>query len=73
MSTVPMKQPDDMLTYWDDIRGACKTFWNSHGCHRPTGHEGGHWCDCCLCVDHPDPDSGCVAGPPYYGPDTKFY
>ncbi len=51
----------------------CKVYWGSHGCDRPQGHEGDHWCDCCECEDHPDPDSGCVAGPPYYGPDTNFY
>ena len=51
----------------------CRVYWGSHGCERPHGHEGDHWCDCCDCKNHPDPDSGCVAGPPYYGPDTKFY
>lgn len=51
----------------------CDVYWGSHGCHRPRGHEGPHWCDCCNCEDHPDDDSGCVAGPPYYGDDTYFW
>ena len=51
----------------------CHVYWGSHGCSRPKGHDGDHWCDCCTCENHPDPDSGCVAGPPYYGPDTLFY
>lgn len=51
----------------------CRVYWGSHGCARPLGHDGDHWCDCCDCDNHPDPDSGCVAGPPYYGPDTRFY
>lgn len=51
----------------------CDVNWGSHGCCRPEGHEGDHWCDCCECEDHPDPDSGCVAGPPYYGAETRFY
>lgn len=50
----------------------CRVYWGSHGCERPKGHEGDHWCDCCDCEDHPD-DSGCVAGPPYYGAETRFY
>lgn len=51
----------------------CRVYWGSHGCCRPGGHDGDHWCSCCDCDDHPDHDSGCVAGPPYYGPETKFY
>lgn len=49
----------------------CRVYWGSHGCARPLGHEGDHWCDCCECDNHPE--EGCVAGPPYYGPDTRFY
>ena len=52
---------------------SCGVYWGSHGCARPHGHDGAHWCDCCDCDNHPDADSGCVAGPPYYGPDTRFY
>ena len=48
-----------------------EVYWGSHGCARPVDHEGACWCDCCDCEDHPEP--GCVAGPPYYGPDTQFY
>ena len=51
---------------------ACRVYWGSHGCARPRGHEGDHWCYCCECADHPD-DAGCVAGPPYYGSDTRYY
>jgi hypothetical protein len=51
----------------------CDVYWGSHGCSRPQGHDGDCWCDCCDCENHPDEDSGCVAGPPYYGPSTSFY
>lgn len=53
----------------------CRVYWGSHGCSRPAGHEGGHWCDCCECEDHERDHKaeGCVAGPPYYGPSTRFY
>lgn len=53
----------------------CRVYWGSHGCSRPHGHEGDHWCDCCECDDHErDHEAeGCVAGPPYYGPETRFY
>lgn len=64
--------------------GFCRVYWGSHGCHLGRGHvqrDGTpHWCDCCECASHPDPDPdnpgsapSCVAGPPYYGPDTRFY
>lgn len=52
--------------------GACRVYWGSHGCRHDRGHDGDHECDCCECQQHPD-DAGCVAGPPYYGPDTRFY
>lgn len=52
---------------------SCRVYWGSHGCSRSRGHEGDHWCDCCECDDHPKQgDVHCVAGPPYYGDDTKF-
>jgi len=51
----------------------CYVYWGPHGCARPSGHEGPHWCWCCSCEDHPDEDSGCVAGPPYYGETTLFH
>ena len=50
---------------------SCQVYWGSHGCERPNGHKGAHWCDCCDCKNHPE--SGCVAGPPYYGADTRFF
>lgn len=50
----------------------CRVFWGSHGCESHDA-DGAHWCDCCECVNHPDEDSGCVAGPPYYGEITRFY
>ncbi len=52
-------------------REPCDVYWGSHGCCRPHGHDGDHWCDCCQCDDHPQ--NGCVAGPPYYGPDTNMW
>lgn len=53
----------------------CRVYWGSHGCHEPRGHgpDVPHACDCCECETHPDPDSGCVARPPYYGDGTRFY
>jgi hypothetical protein len=60
----------------------CRVFWGSHGCQYPRGHppEVPHSCDCCECEDHPDPDPvnpgckpSCVAKPPYYGKQTRFY
>lgn len=54
----------------------CRVYWGSHGCDLERGHPGGpdsHDCDCCECASHPDPDSGCVARAPYYGPETRFY
>lgn len=52
-------------------REGCRVYWGSHGCERPRGHDGPHWCDCCDCDDHPG--EGCVGGPPYFGSDTRFY
>lgn len=52
----------------------CRVYWGSHGCRHPRGHpaEIPHECDCCEC-----PPGGCkpscVAKPPWYGPDTRFY
>ena len=57
----------------------CQIYWGSHGCDLERGHDGPHECDCCECpggfhTDQPDDeDVVCVAKPPYYGPDTKFY
>jgi hypothetical protein len=58
----------------------CRVYWGSHGCHLRRGHKGDHWCNCCECVSHPDPDPdnpgnapSCVAGPPYYGQKTRYY
>lgn len=46
----------------------CRVYWGSHGCMLERGHTGPHECDCY------DPDEkGNVGGPPYYGPETKFY
>ncbi len=52
--------------------GACSIGWGTHGCELPNGHAGHHYC-CCECVNHPDPDSGCVGTYPYYGSITRFY
>jgi hypothetical protein len=60
----------------------CRVYWGSHGCMHPRGHapETPHECSCCECEQHPDPDPdnpnsepSCVAGPPYYGPQTLYY
>jgi len=52
---------------------SCRVYWGSHGCCLARGHDGQCECDCCDCVEHPDPDSGCVGKSPYYGPETNFY
>jgi hypothetical protein len=55
----------------------CRVYWGTHGCNLERGHPGDCECDCCDCVDHASNplDEGvlCVAKPPYYGPDTRFY
>lgn len=60
-------------------RISCDVYWGSHGCEYEQGHverDGTpHTCDCCTCEDHERDyeEEGCVAKPPYYGKDTKFY
>jgi hypothetical protein len=56
-----------------EIEPHCRVFWGSHGCCHPRGHlpEVPHECDCCECPG--ECESSCVAKPPYYGPDTRFY
>lgn len=52
----------------------CRVYWGSHGCMHPRGHspEIPHACDCCECPgDVCEPE--CVAKPPWYGPETRFY
>jgi hypothetical protein len=51
----------------------CRVYWGSHGCQHARGHDGPHECDCCVCDGAHTNTNGCVAGPPYYGPDTNFY
>lgn len=62
----------------------CQVYWGSHGCDVPRGHgpNVAHACSCCDCDDHEamqghrSDASGewlCVARPPYYGPETRFY
>ena len=53
--------------------GSCEVYWGSHGCKYDRGHIGDHECDCCECVNHPDPDTGCVGKAPWYGDITRFY
>jgi hypothetical protein len=61
--------------------GFCDVNWGSHGCMHPRGHDVSipHECPCCECGEHHPyprwPDTGvlCVAKPPYYGPETRFY
>lgn len=75
--------PSFAVEYWPPApppEGFCDVYWGSHGCMHPRGHGAGipHECDCCECEHHPYPDwpdTGvrCVAKPPYYGPETRFY
>lgn len=63
----------------------CRVYWGSHGCRfDDPKHEGLCECNCCHCppghhngVEAPELVNGpgviCVAKPPYYGPDTRFY
>lgn len=57
----------------DGHERGCRVYWGSHGCERPYGHKGPHWCDCCDCEPGTHPADGCVAGPPYYGWGTLFF
>ena len=65
----------------EPVEYGCRVYWGSHGCDHPRGHppEVPHDCGCCECGEHhpypdwPDENVLCVAKPPYYGPDTKFY
>lgn len=68
-----VKETQPKIDVWTNDSGACRVYWGSHGCRLERGHEGPCECGCCKCVNHPDPDSGCVAKPPYYGADTRFY
>lgn len=52
-------------------RDHCDTYWGSHGCNLPRGHEGPCRCDCVDNFVWQGP--GNVGGAPYYGPETKFY
>lgn len=64
-----------------DRRESCRVYWGSHGCEHPRGHPllVPHDCGCCECGEHhpypdwPDENVLCVAKPPYYGPETRFY
>lgn len=61
----------------------CDTYWGSHGCDLPKGHDGPRICDCALMDNgeyHPDtrtyydePGVVNVGAPPCYGPETHFY
>lgn len=53
-------------------RDYCQVYWGSHGCMFAEGHDGPCVCACCEC-DGPTCEPECVARPPYYGPDTRFY
>jgi hypothetical protein len=61
-----------------DVINECRVYWGSHGCDLERGHDGACECACCDCwpehTDEPDEDDVvCVAKPPYYGPETRFY
>lgn len=49
--------------------GGCRVYWGSHGCDRPSGHDGPHLCLSCWTED----EDGWIGAPPYYGPETCFY
>lgn len=81
-----MPDSKNALNHAYGIEAICRVYWGSHGCCHPKGHNGPHECNCCECPDHTvnhviegvegDMENGwveCVAKPPYYGPDTKFY
>lgn len=62
----------------------CSVFWGTHGCDRPRGHRGTHWCSAANsgCCKHPrlhwllrllHMHDGCVGAWPYYGKITRFY
>lgn len=61
----------------------CRVYWGSHGCDLPRGHDGAHVCGCAQADEglydpetreyYDDPQCLNVGGPPYYGPDTRFY
>ena len=55
----------------------CDTFWGSHGCDLPPGHEGP-----CMCItifygydgeeiERSEGEGNC--GAPYFGPETEFF
>jgi len=51
----------------------CRVYWGSHGCVSWRGHPGKCRCDCCLCPAEVAHEPECVAYPPYYGLETRFY
>lgn len=66
----------------------CWTFWGTHGCMLPSGHDGQHVCSCCepddahrdaharaAATNPPEIEDGvvCVGTWPYYGPATTFF
>lgn len=61
----------------------CRTYWGSHGCTLPRGHDGPCICSCAFDDEgefdpktreyYDDPGVFNVGLPPYYGPDTHFY
>lgn len=59
--------------------GTCRTYWGTHGCELPRGHEGEHLCSCAFDDDGnllphmDDADNGNVGRAPYYGPETNFF
>ena len=47
----------------------CNTFWGSHGCDLPKGHDGQHVCDCHDPNDADDVAAHRSASPEDYGAD----
>lgn len=66
----------DIVDVFPPVEHICRVYWGSHGCALERGHKEPCVCDCCRCKPHDETSherEGCVAAPPYYGPDTKFY
>ena len=70
--------PETVFTVFADMQQRdtgthCRVYWGSHGCMHPRGHDASipHECDCCECPG--ECKRSCVAKPPYYGPETRFY
>lgn len=48
-------------------KGPCRVFWASHGCRKPRGHIGRHWCRC----GERCPDQVALFGDDVFHPDAR--